>query len=197
MSDSLLPSLILASASPRRVALLKQIGITPDKILPADIDESPLKNELPRALALRLAEDKAKHIAATQAGTFILAADTVVACGRRSLDKAHTREEVRSFLELLSGRRHKVYGGIALITPDGKCLSRLCTTTVQFKKLSDEEKESYLESGEGEDKAGGYAIQGRAGAFIKQISGSYSNVVGLSLYDTVQMLKGSGFKTKG
>ncbi len=186
-------SLILASASPRRVELLKQIGITPSSIIPADIDETPLKNELPRDLALRLAIEKAKAVAAQHPDTFILAADTTVACGRRLLDKAEDADYARHCLEMLSGRRHHVYGGIALISPDGKIRTKLCDTTVQFKRLTKTEIESYVVSGEWNGKAGGYGIQGHAGAFVKYMGGSYSNVVGLSLYDTLSLLTGSGF----
>jgi septum formation protein len=183
--------LILASASPRRADLLKQIGITPADICPADIDETPLKNEKPRQLALRLAGEKARTI--SRPGAFVLAADTVVACGARILPKAEIIEQARVCLDLLSGRRHRVYGGIALITPDGKTVSRVVETTVSFKHLSDAEKTAYLASEEWQGKAGGYAIQGFAAGFIKSISGSYSNVVGLSLYDTLQILNGAGF----
>lgn len=186
--------LILASASPRRVDLLKQIGITPASIIPADIDETPLKGELPRNLAQRLAAAKAQAVHASHPATFILAADTVVAAGRRILPKTETLEEARECLNLLSGRRHHVYGGIALITPDGKTITRLCDTVVQFKHLGKSELEDYLQSGQWQGVAGGYAVQGMAGAFVKFIRGSYSNVVGLSLYDTMNMLQGCGFK---
>ncbi|HEY8191487.1 MAG TPA: nucleoside triphosphate pyrophosphatase [Alphaproteobacteria bacterium] len=185
--------LILASASPRRLDLLAQVGITPSQILPAEIDETPLKNELPRALAERLAVAKARVV---KGDGFILAADTVVACGRRVLGKAETEDDVRGFLELLSGRRHRVIGGIALIA-NGKLQSRVVETVVQFKKMEPAEIADYLASGEGIGKAGGYAIQGRAAAYIKAVNGSYSNVVGLSLYDTMQMLKGAGFFRHG
>lgn len=190
------PKLILASASPRRVTLLKQIGITPDEIIPADIDETALKGELPRDHAVRLAGEKALKIAAAHKGSIIIAADTVVACGRRILPKAETRAETEACLKLISGRRHHVYGGIAVITPEGKLISRLCDTSVQFKKLSPQDITAYLESGEWKGVAGGYAIQGRAAATIKSLSGSYSNVVGLSLYDTMQILDGIGYNTK-
>lgn len=183
--------LILASASPRRVELLKQSQIIPDKISPADIDETPLKDELPGPHALRLAIGKAEKM--KDADNFVLAADTVVACGRRILPKAETNNDVQSCLALISGRRHRVYGGIALITPEGKKVSRLVTTIVQFKKLSDQEIQAYVDCEEGIGKAGGYAIQGLAASYIKSINGSYSNIVGLSIYDTVQMLKGAGF----
>ena len=185
--------LILASSSPRRVDLLKQIGVTPDQIIPADIDETPLKGELPRALALRLATEKAQTVAKQNPGAFILAADTTVACGRRLLDKTNTVDEARHCLEMLSGRRHHVYGGIALITPAGKLHTRLCDTVVQFKKLSAKERAAYLESGQWKGVAGGYAIQGQAGAFVKFLGGSYSNVVGLSLYDTMIILESAGY----
>lgn len=185
--------LILASASPRRVDLLAQIGITPSDIIPADIDETPIKGELPRDLALRLARAKAEAIASASEGAYILAADTVVACGRRVLDKALNEDEARAHLTLLSGRRHHVYGGIAIVTPNGGVLTRLVDTVVQFKRLSVSDIQEYLESGEWEGKAGGYAIQGRAAAYIKFMQGSYSNVVGLSLYDIMQLLDGNGF----
>lgn len=163
--------------------------------MPADIDESPHPKELPAALALRLAIAKAEAVAAVSGGSdFILSADTVVACGRRALPKAENEAQARQCLSLLSGRRHRVYGGIALIRPDGILRSRLCQTVVQFKKLSGAEVESYIRSGEWRGKAGGYAIQGQGAAFVKFISGSYSNVVGLSLYDTMQMLNGSGYE---
>lgn len=188
--------LILASASPRRLDLLKQVGITPDEVLPADIDETPIKGELPRDLAQRLALQKAETIAKTHPDSFILAADTVVGCGRRILDKAEDGQYARMCLETLSGRRHHVYGGIALVSPVGKTISRCIDTIVQFKKLTPQEIETYLESGEWQGKAGGYAIQGRASAYVKFIRGSYSNVVGLSLYDTMKILDGAGYRTR-
>ncbi len=187
--------LILASASPRRLALLEQIGLVPDEILPADIDETPHKNELPRELALRLARGKAAAVAAQRPDSWILAADTVVACGRRVLPKTEEAKEAQICLGRLSGRRHRVLGGIALISPQGKTVSRLCETIVQLKQLDEREIRDYVASGEWNGKAGGYAIQGRAGAFVKFIRGSYSNVVGLSLYDTMEVLKGAGFRT--
>lgn len=186
--------LILASASPRRIDLLKQIHITPDDIIPADIDEAPHKDELPRAHALRLATEKAQAIAEKNPQSYILAADTVVACGRRILPKSEDEQTARKCLEQLSGRSHRIYGGIALITPDGKCISRIVETRVAFKKLSDTEIKTYLQSKEWQGVAGGYAIQGLAAAFVKTISGSYSNIVGLSLYDTMNMLTGAGYK---
>ncbi len=186
-------SLILASASPRRLDLLKQIHIAPDKIIAAEIDESPLKGERPPDLARRLAAQKAAAVRNKNPDGFILAADTVVACGRRILPKAETESEARKCLELLSGRRHHVHGGIALISPEGKLTQKLCTTVVQFKTLQAREIEVYLHEGEWNGKAGGYAIQGFAAAFIKAIRGSYSNVVGLSLYDTMGILNGAGY----
>jgi septum formation protein len=183
--------LVLASASPRRLDLLKQVGIVPAEIRPADLDETPFKNEKPKDLALRLAREKARAVVSPD--SFILAADTVVACGARVLPKAETIEQARACLDLLSGRRHRVYGGIALVTPDGKLVSRVVKTDVSFKHLSAAEKDAYLASGEWQGKAGGYAIQGFAAAFVKSINGSYSGVVGLSLYDTLQILKGNGF----
>ena len=185
------PDLILASASPRRLELLAQIGVTPASIIPSDIDESPLKAEKPRDLALRLAVAKANAI--QKDGSFILAADTVVACGRRILPKAETEEDAAYCLEHLSGCRHHVYGGIAIKTPDGKLVSRVVDTMVQFKALTASEKIFYIKSREWEGKAGGYAIQGFAAGFVKTIHGSYSNIVGLSLYDSLQMLNGLGF----
>lgn len=186
-------SLVLASASPRRIELLAQAGIAPVAVIPAEIDETPLKGELPRALALRLAMGKARAVADKHPGAFILAADTVVACGRRVLPKAETADQVRDCLKLLSGRRHRVHGGIALITPDGRLRTRLCDTVVKFKPLSPVETDNYIASGEGIGKAGGYAIQGKAAVFAAFIQGSYSNIVGLSLYDTMNLLTGSGW----
>ena len=191
--------LVLASASPRRVDLLAQVGITPDAIIPADIDESPLKFEQPRQHASRLAEAKARAVAAMDGGkgAFVLAADTVVACGRRILPKATTEAEARQCLALLSGRRHRVYGGICVITPDGKVLNNVVLTAVHMKKLHIDEIADYLASGEWDGKAGGYAIQGRAARFIKQINGAYPNVVGLPVYEVVQMLRGCGYPLDG
>jgi septum formation protein len=184
--------LILASESPRRKALLAQAGIIPDAIIPAAIDESIRKGELPRLHALRLATQKARAVAADHAG-FVLAADTVVACGRRILPKAETDDHVRECLRLLSGRRHQVMTAVALVTPGGACRTRLAMTRVSFLRLEDSAIKAYLECREGVGKAGGYAIQGRAEIFVKEISGSYSNVVGLPLALTVALLKGAGF----
>lgn len=187
--------LILASASPRRLELLQQIGIKPDKVCPADIDETPHKKEAPKALAERLSREKALKIAKTKPNSYILAADTVVSCGNILLDKAEMPEYAQKCLQKLSGRRHKVYGGICVIAPNGKIVSRVVETTLNFKKLSPSEEAHYLQSGEWQGKAGGYGIQGYAATFIKSMSGSYSNVVGLSLYDIIQILNGLGYST--
>jgi septum formation protein len=189
-------TLILASASPRRKALLEQAGIAPDRILAPSIDETPLPAEKPTDHALRLACEKAATVAQSHPGCFVLAADTVVACGRRILPKTETADEARACLEQLSGRRHHVYGGIALIRPDGTLRSRLCDTVVQMKRLSPAEINTYIESGQWQGVAGGYAIQGYAACFIQSLRGSYSNVVGLSLYDTMNILTGNGFFEK-
>ena len=187
--------LILASESPRRAALLAQVGITPDSILPAAIDESVRKGEAPRAHALRLAAEKARAAGDRWTGepAFILAADTVVAAGRRILPKAEDDGQVRDCLQLLSGRRHQVMTAVALVTPDGKLRTRVALTRVSFLRLTQDQIADYLESREGVGKAGGYAIQGRAEAFVKEISGSYSNVVGLPLSLTVGLLAGAGY----
>jgi septum formation protein len=187
--------LVLASESPRRVALLAQAGITPDAILPAAIDEAVLKDEQPRAHAQRLAAEKARKVQSEWNGkpAFILAADTVVAVGRRILPKAGDDDEVRACLKLISGRRHQVITAVALVTPDGKLRTRVAQTRVSLLKLSEAQMRAYVESREGVGKAGGYAIQGRAETFIKEISGSYSNVVGLPLALTVGLLNGCGY----
>lgn len=186
--------LILASSSPRRVDLLAQIGITPDAILPADIDETPIKGELPRDLCVRLARQKAEKIAAQNAGAIILGADCVVAAGRRVLDKPKDEEDARQTLETLSGRRHSVYGGLCVIDAQGNIRTRLCETKVTFRRLSEEEISAYVAGRDWEGKAGGYAIQGVAATFAKFISGSHSNIIGLSLYDAAAMLKTAGYK---
>ena len=190
------PRLILASASPRRVDLLRQVRYEPQVIAPADIDETALADEMPKALALRLATAKAGAVAANYPHDFVLAADTVVACGRRILPKTETVEEAQSCLKILSGRRHRVYGGICLIAPHAgstrRQATRLSVSEVLFKRLSSAEMALYLSSQEWQGKAGGYAIQGLAAAFIKRLAGSYSNIVGLSLYDAVALLGGLG-----
>jgi septum formation protein len=186
---NILPKIILASASSRRLELLRQINVYPDQIVPSNVNESLKEGESPQTLSERLSQEKAKAVFEQNPGYFVLGADTVVFCGKKVLGKPENTTYARKFLSLLSGRRHRVYGGITLITPENRQFTRLCTTLVQFKPLSEKEIESYLESGEWEGKAGGYAIQGMAGGFIKFISGSYSNVVGLSLYDTMKILE--------
>ncbi len=193
MADPIsLDRLVLASASPRRVDLLAQMGVIPGTQDPADLDETPLPAELPPRHAVRLAEEKARAVAGRHGGKFILAADTVVACGRRILPKALDEKTARTCLALLSGRRHRVHGGVALIEPNGTLHSRLVTTTVTFKTLDRTETERYMASGEWHGKAGGYAIQGLAACFVRQIIGSYTNVVGLPLYETAGLLTGVG-----
>ncbi len=195
------PRLVLASASPRRYALLQQIGIEPDVLIPADVDETPLKNELPRKLAQRLAAEKAKTAAGIAAkrpdasGAFILAADTVVAVGRRILPKCEFVDEAGDCLRLLSGRTHRVWTGLSIITPRGAERHRIVETRVRFKRLSGDEINAYLATGEWRGKAGGYAIQGLAGGFVINIIGSYPSVVGLPLYESMSMLAGEGFPT--
>lgn len=186
--------LLLASASPRRLALLRQIGIEPDRVVPAEVDETPLKGELPPLYAARMAREKARAVAQAHPDSFVLAADTVGAMGRRILPKAEEEREARDCLERLSGRRHRVLGGIALYLPGGGCSERLVTTRVKFKRLSRCQIDDYIRSGEWQGKAGGYAIQGRAAALIPWINGSYSNVVGLALAETADLLCGAGFK---
>lgn len=184
--------LVLASASPRRKQLLAQIGIVPEAVKPADIDETPRPAENPRAYAARLGVEKAEAVHAP--GQFTLAGDTVVALGRRILPKAETDEEVRACLTLISGRAHHVLTSVCAIAPDGRVSKRLSDTRVIVKRLTDAEIETYLESREGIGKAGGYAIQGLFGAHIKQISGSYTGVMGLPVYETAQMLSGLGYR---
>ena len=183
--------LVLASASPRRLDLLRQIGIEPARVAPADIDETAAKGELPVAYARRMA--RAKAAAVVSAGDIVLAADTVVACGRRILPKADTAQTARACLDLLSGRRHRVLGAVCVVGPDGGRRERLVESVVRFKRLSAAEIEAYLSSGEWNGKAGGYAIQGRAAGFVSFLSGSYSNVVGLPLFEVTQMLRSGGW----
>lgn len=187
-----IPGLVLASASPRRLDLLRQIGIVPSAVDPAELDETPRKDELPLPHAARLAEEKARAVAARHAGKFILAADTVVACGRRILPKAEDERTAKRCLELLAGRRHRVHGGVALLTPEGRLHTRTVSTIVTFKNLDHGEVARYLASGEWHGKAGGYAIQGLAAIFVRALGGSYSNVVGLPLFETAALLKGVG-----
>lgn len=186
--------LVLASASPRRIALLAQIGVVPSQVEPAAIDETPLPRELPVQYARRVARAKAAAVAERLPGRRVLAADTVVACGRRILPKPSDRAAARDCLALLSGRRHRVIGAVALILPDGRLRERLVETVVAFKRLSQEEMEGYLAGGEWDGKAGGYAIQGSAATFIAWIRGSYSNVVGLPLFEAAAMLRASGLR---
>src|SRR5262245_37549461 len=186
--------LVLASGSARRRDLLRQIGIEPSAIDPPHIDEHHGPRELPLAYAGRMAREKLAAVAAQHRGSWILAADTVVACGRRILPKAETENEARACLGMLSGRRHRVIGGIAIAGPDGRIAERVVTTAVAFKRLTQSEIEAYVATGDWHGKAGGYAIQGHAAAFIPWINGSYGNVVGLSLSDTVAMLSGLGWR---
>jgi septum formation protein len=192
-SPRLAHRLVLASASPRRLELLGQVALAPDLVDAAALDETPLKDELPARHALRLAVAKARAVAQRHPGAFVLGADTVVACGRRILPKAEDAATAGRCLALLSGRRHRVHGGVALVTPAGKLATRHVQTIVAFKRLTAAEIAAYLASGEWQGKAGGYAIQGLAALFVRQIGGSYSNVVGLPLFETASLLAGQGF----
>ncbi|MGC6512592.1 MAG: Maf family protein [Parvibaculales bacterium] len=186
----------LASASPRRQALLKQIGLTPDKVMPADIDETPAPRELPQAYAKRMAIEKGKRIdlqGGDGAPPYVLSADTVVAVGRRILPKTTTEEQVRTCLHLLSGRAHRVYTGISLMHADTH-LVKIVQSRVHFKRLNEDEIAWYIDTGDWEGKAGGYAIQGQAAVFVKSLQGSFSNVVGLPLFETAGLLKGCGYR---
>jgi septum formation protein len=193
------PKFVLASGSPRRLGLINQAGIEPDALRPADIDETPIKGELPRACANRLARLKAEAALSLVSvdeelkGAYILAADTVVAVGRRILPKAELLDEASQCLRLLSGRNHRVYTGVCLVTPKESFRQRLVETRVRFRRLSEQDMEAYLASGEWRGKAGGYAAQGIAGSFIVKLVGSYSNIVGLPLYETVSLLTGEGY----
>jgi septum formation protein len=183
--------LVLASASPRRLALLAQIGITPEHIVPTEIDETPFARELPRAHARRVAREKVA--AAGAPGCFVLAADTVIYAGRRILPKAETEAEALACLTLLCGRRHRVFTAVVLRAPNGRQVERLVESTVSLARLTPEQLGAYLSSGEWKGKAGGYAIQGQAASFVRFLSGSYSNVVGLPLFETAQLLRGAGW----
>ena len=189
------PPLVLASASPRRIELLARIGVTPDRVMPTDIDEMPRRDELPRQLAARLACTKAE--AAAQEGgpseMLVLAADTVVGVGRRILGKPADEAEATRFLQLLSGRRHQVHTGVVLRQSDGRMSKRLVTTALAFQRLTDQQIAAYVAGGEWRGKAGGYAIQGAAEMFVRFLSGSHSNVVGLPLFETAQLLRGCGW----
>lgn len=195
MPDTPRPHLILASASPRRADLLAQIGIVPDAIIPADIDETPLKNEHPRALALRLAAQKAHTVWAQNPDAVVLAADTFITVGRRCLQKPADADEERRFLALLSGRRHQALTAIAIMAPRKKApQTRLSTTTVAVKRLLPADIEWYIQSQEWQGKSGGYAIQGRFSRFVKFIHGTQSGIAGLPLYETVCLLNGAGYR---
>jgi septum formation protein len=184
-----IPPLVLASASPRRLDLLRQVGLEPAEIDPPDVDETPAPRELPRAYALRMATSKLAIVVPRHPGAVVVAADSVVVCSRRILPKAETEAEARACLDRLSGRRHRVLGAVAVGYPDGTVRTRLVETVVRFKRLERSEVDDYLQCGEWRGKAGGYAIQGRAARFVDFLSGSYSNVVGLPLFETVKLLK--------
>ena len=186
------PKLVLASSSPRRRDLLARLGLIPDRVASPDIDESPRKGEVPRVYALRMAEEKAVAVA-RNAGEIVVAGDTTVAVGRRILPQAADAEMQRGFLELLSGRRHHVLSAVAVIDADGRMRSRVCDSIVRFKRLGNDEIQSYIDCGEGLGKAGGYAIQGRAEALIDWMAGSHSGVIGLPLYETRALLRASGY----
>jgi septum formation protein len=196
---SVLQKLVLASGSPRRVELLSQAGIEPIRLLPANIDETPEKSEHPRSLARRLSRTKAEKAYSVLKAegslddTYVLAADTVVAVGRQIMPKAEATDEATQCLRMLSGRTHRVYTGLCLVTPRDKVRQKVVETRVRFKRITAEEMEAYLASGEWRGKAGGYAIQGLAGTFAVRLVGSYTNVVGLPLYETVTLLTGEGF----
>lgn len=193
MAQSPKIELVLASASDRRLQLLAQIGITPERVVATEIDEAPLPGEKPRALAQRLAREKALAASASAGGGLVLAADTVVACGQRILAKAGSATEARGHLERLSGRRHQVITALALIDADGRLRTRTALTRVTFKRLSANEIDRYIESDEWRGKAGSYAIQGLAGAFVRQLNGSFSNVVGLPLFESAGLLRAAGY----
>jgi septum formation protein len=187
------PPLVLASASPRRLELLARLGVRPDRVLPVDLDETPRKAELPRLLAIRLARAKAQAAHSQAPDALVLAADTVVGVGRRILGKPADEAEARRFLALLSGRRHRVMSGICLIRPDGKLSERLVTTILAFQRLTAAQIDAHVEGGEWRGVAGGYQIQNRAEAWVRFLSGSHSNVVGLPLFETAQLLRGAGW----
>ena len=191
------PRLVLASASPRRLELLGQVGLQPDSVVAAVLDETPMRNETPSQLARRLAQGKMTQVRGKAPGRFVLGADTVVAVGRRILPKPAGEVAARRCLELLSGRRHHVYTAVAAAAPDGRERLRLVDSVVTFKRLTPTEIDAYLECGEWRGKAGGYAIQGRAARFVRFLRGSYSNVVGLPLFETVNMLEGLGYPVPG
>jgi len=187
--------LILASASPRRLTLLQQIAIAPDEIIPADIDETPLPREIARDYVGRLSVEKAQTVGRKTGRAFVLAADTAVACGRRILPKSEDEETARACLELISGRAHRVYTGVALIAPDGAVSSRIVETRVKVRRLAAPQVDEYLRSGEWNGKAGGYGVQGLFGKHIVSIIGSYTNIVGLPVYETANLLDGAGYRS--
>lgn len=193
MTGETRPPLVLASASPRRLDLLARIGVTPDRVAPVDLDETPLKAEQPRLLAQRLARAKAMAAHERHPDALVLAADTVVGVGRRILGKPADEAEARRFLDLLSGRRHRVMTGVCLMRPDGKRSERLVTTILAFQRLTPQQMDAHLASGEWRGVAGGYQIQKRAEQFVRFLSGSHSNVVGLPLFETAQLLRGVGW----
>ncbi len=189
-----LPPLILASASPRRKALLASIGVEPNQIVPADIDETELKGEKPGVYVLRLAQEKALHVAARHPGAYVLGSDTAVAVGRRILPKSEDEQTARECLTLLSGRSHRVFSGVALATPDGQVHMRVAQTKLKVRLLDKSAIEEYVNCGEWNGKAGGYAIQGLFAKHIVSLIGSHSNVVGLPLYETSNLLTGAGWR---
>lgn len=187
-------ALVLASASPRRLELLRQVGIEPDRVDPADIDETPLRDETPRRLVARLAVGKAQAVAARHPAAHVLAADTIVAVGRRILGKPEDEADARRMLTLLSGRPHKVLTGVAVIAPDGRTASRVVESRITFKRITDRELDAFIAGGDWTDASGGYKIHRLAGAFVTDISGSYTSVVGLPLYETLNLLGGLGWR---
>ncbi len=191
-----IPRLVLASASPRRLDLLRQAGIEPDVIDPADIDEAPLRSETPRLTAVRLSDAKARATASRHLGAFVVGADTVVCVGRRMLAKPSTRAEAEAMLRLISGRGHRVITGVTVVAPDGRSARRLGEARVSVKRLAADERAALLDTGEWRGAAGGYRIQGRAGGFVTRLVGSYTAVVGLPLYETLALLVGLGFPAR-
>ncbi len=187
-------ALVLASASPRRLELLRQVGIEPDRVDPADIDETPQRDETPRRLVARLAIGKAQAVAARHPEAHVLAADTIVAVGRRILGKPEDEADARRMLTLLSGRPHKVLTGVAVIAPEGRTASRVVESRITFKRITDRELDAFIAGGDWTDASGGYKIHRLAGAFVTDISGSYTSVVGLPLYETLNLLGGLGWR---
>ena len=192
--NNIAQNLILASASSGRLSLLESIGITPDKVIPADIDETPLKNENPRKYVLRLAEEKARFIANNNPDSYIIGGDCIAILGGKIIGKANTEEEATKIIKSFSGRRHQIVSAVSVISPDNKQVSRAVVTKVKFCYISDDEIQDYIDSGEWKGKSGCFAIQGRGGGFIEYINGSYSNVVGMPLVETKRLLKGLGYK---